>query len=62
MVIIELGAGGAVPTVRHTSERVVQRLNAKLIRINPQEESVPTGHIGLPMAAAEGTAHSKVSA
>jgi NAD-dependent SIR2 family protein deacetylase len=54
LVVIELGAGGAIPTVRHTSERVAQRLNGKLIRINPREASVPNGHIGLSLGAAEG--------
>jgi len=54
VAVIELGAGGAIPTVRHVSERVVQRLNGKLIRINPPENSVPAGHIGLPLGAAEG--------
>jgi NAD-dependent SIR2 family protein deacetylase len=54
VAVIELGAGGAIPTVRHTSERVVQRLEGKLIRINPREEKVPSGHLGLSMAAAEG--------
>ncbi len=51
--VIELGAGGVIPTVRHTSERVVQRFNGKLVRINPREENVPSGHISLPMGAAE---------
>ena len=54
VAVIELGAGGAIPTVRHTSERVVQRLGGKLIRINPRDDGVPTGHIGLPLGAAEG--------
>jgi NAD-dependent SIR2 family protein deacetylase len=54
VAVIELGAGGAIPTVRHTSERMVQRLGGKLIRINPREDSVPTGHLSLPMGAAEG--------
>lgn len=54
VAVIELGAGGAIPTVRNTSERVVQRLNGTLIRVNPRECNVPTGHIGLPMGAAEG--------
>jgi NAD-dependent SIR2 family protein deacetylase len=54
VAVIELGAGGAIPTVRHTSERVVQRLDGKLFRINPREENVPSGHIGLPMGAVEG--------
>lgn len=54
VAVIELGAGRAVPTVRHTSERVVQHLCGKLIRINPRDDCVPTGHISLPMGAAEG--------
>jgi NAD-dependent SIR2 family protein deacetylase len=54
VAVIELGAGGAIPTVRYTSERVVRHLAGKLIRINPREENVPSGHIGLPMGAAEG--------
>lgn len=54
VAVIEMGAGGAIPTVRHTSERVFQRLNGKLIRINPRDDSVPTGHIGLPLGAADG--------
>jgi len=54
VAVIELGAGGAIPTVRHTSERVVQRFNGTLIRINPREDTVPTGHIGLPMGDAAG--------
>jgi len=54
VAVIELGAGEAVPTVRYTSERVVQRLDGRLIRINLREDSVPNGHIGLPLGAAEG--------
>jgi len=54
VAVIELGAGDAIPTVRHTSETVVQRFKGKLIRINPREDSVPTGHIPLPLGAAEG--------
>jgi hypothetical protein len=54
LAVIELGAGSALPTVRHTSERVVRRLGGRLIRINPREETVPAGHLGLPLGAAEG--------
>ena len=54
LAVIELGAGGVIPTVRNPSERVVQRFHSQLIRINPREVSVPGGHIGLPMGAAEG--------
>ena len=54
LAVVELGAGGAIPTVRYTSERVVHRLKGKLIRINPREASAPNGHIGLSLGAAEG--------
>jgi len=48
LVIIEIGAGTAVPTVRVTGERIAKLLNAKLIRINPKEAwgadiSIPLG-------------------
>jgi NAD-dependent SIR2 family protein deacetylase len=50
-VIIECGAGTGVPTVRITSENIVSRYNATLIRINIREPYVPTGGIGLSMGA-----------
>ena len=53
LVIIELGAGSAVPTVRMTSERVARSLDATLVRINPQEPLVPGGHVSLPLGALE---------
>jgi NAD-dependent SIR2 family protein deacetylase len=53
LVVIELGAGSAVPTVRMTSERVASRCGATLIRINPREPQVSPGHIGLAMNALE---------
>jgi len=54
LAVIELGAGSAIATVRQTSERVVERIGGKLIRINPREHDVPDGQIGLPFWAAEG--------
>ena len=54
LAVVELGAGSAIPTVRYTSERVVERLGGTLIRINPREHEVPHGHIGLHFGAAEG--------
>jgi len=53
LVIIEIGAGSAVPTVRMTSERVASRSGATLIRINPREPQAPLGHTGLAMQALE---------
>lgn len=54
LVVIELGAGNAIPTVRNTSERIARRFNGTLVRINPREHDVPSGQIGLPFGAAEG--------
>ncbi|MDX1996451.1 MAG: Sir2 family NAD-dependent protein deacetylase [Thermoanaerobaculia bacterium] len=50
-VVIELGAGSAVPTVRWTSEGL-QRAGATLIRINPREPEGPRGTISLAGGAA----------
>jgi NAD-dependent SIR2 family protein deacetylase len=54
LAVIELGAGSAIPTVRHASERVLKTVSGTLIRINPREDNVPGGQIGLPLGAAEG--------
>jgi NAD-dependent SIR2 family protein deacetylase len=53
LVVVELGAGTAVPSVRHASEEMIDRLGAKLIRINPREPEVPPGQIGIAQGAAE---------
>jgi NAD-dependent SIR2 family protein deacetylase len=53
VVIVELGAGSAVPTVRMTSERVASRFGGTLIRINPREPHVPHGQIGISLNALE---------
>ena len=53
LVIIESGAGSAVPTVRLQSESVFSRLNASLIRINPREFTVPRGATGIPLGTKE---------
>jgi NAD-dependent SIR2 family protein deacetylase len=47
LVIVELGAGRAVPTVRHLSESVARRNDAPLIRINPREPEGPPGTLPL---------------
>ncbi len=53
LVVVEIGAGTAVPTVRLTSERVAARFGATLVRINPREPEVPRGQIVLPAGAVE---------
>lgn len=50
-VVIELGAGTAIPTVRYFSERFAPNL----IRINPREFALPSkGGIALPTCAEQG--------
>ena len=51
LAIVEMGAGTAVPTVRHTSEQIADRLGVPLIRINPRESF--GAEIELPMGAVE---------
>lgn len=41
-VVVEIGAGTAIPSVRHFSQRVIHEFGGRLIRINPRESSVPT--------------------
>ena len=53
LVILECGAGQAIPTVRHFSERVAEAAQATLIRINLREPEVPEGQIGLAIGALE---------
>ena len=50
LAIIEIGAGTAVPTVRHTSKQIAERFDIPLIRINPRESfgaaiELPTGAV-----------------
>jgi NAD-dependent SIR2 family protein deacetylase len=54
-VVIELGAGTAIPSVRLFSQRIVHQFDGRLIRINPCEPEVPTSDdVGLAMGALAG--------
>ena len=53
LVVIEMGAGTAIPTIRYLSERVGQNFNAKVVRVNPREAHIGKGHISLPCGALE---------
>ncbi len=53
LVIVECGAGTAIPTVRLTCQEIARRHDATLIRINLREPEAPEGHISLPMRAYE---------
>lgn len=54
LVIVECGAGTAVPTVRRFSERLARAAGGKLVRLNVREPEVPDGHVGLPLGALAG--------
>jgi NAD-dependent SIR2 family protein deacetylase len=54
LVVVECGAGQAIPTVRITCERVARLYGGTLIRINPREADVPPGHVSLPIGALAG--------
>ena len=52
VTVIEIGAGTAVPTVRHHCERISSRFGGTLIRINPRE-SEGANAVSVALGAAE---------
>lgn len=53
IVVVECGAGTAIPTIRLLGEQLVRRVGATLVRINPGEPRVPSGQIAIAAGAAE---------
>ena len=51
LVILECGAGQAVPTVRIACQNIADKYGGTLVRINTREHDVPPGHVSLPMGA-----------
>jgi NAD-dependent SIR2 family protein deacetylase len=51
IVVMECGAGTAIPTVRQLGERVSRMTEATLVRINVREPEVPRGQIGISAGA-----------
>jgi NAD-dependent SIR2 family protein deacetylase len=51
LVVIELGAGETVATIRREGEARAARYGGTLIRINPSDSQCGSGHISLPMSA-----------
>jgi NAD-dependent SIR2 family protein deacetylase len=41
-VVVEIGAGTAIPSVRHFSHHIIHKFGGRLVRINPREFTVPT--------------------
>jgi NAD-dependent SIR2 family protein deacetylase len=56
VVVVECGAGTAIPTVRLACEDIAARFDGKLIRINTREYDVSEGQIALPMRALDALA------
>lgn len=53
-VVIEMGAGTAIPTIRATSERLGRNCGATVIRINPRESQIEQPHLSLSLGAVQG--------
>jgi NAD-dependent SIR2 family protein deacetylase len=53
LVVVELGAGTAVPTVRMHAERL-QREGATIVRVNPREPHGPAGTVSVAAGALDG--------
>ena len=54
IVVIEVGAGTAIPTIRATSERIGRRAQATVIRINLREAAISPPHLSLPCTGLSG--------
>ncbi len=53
IVVIEIGAGSSVPTIRHISEQLGQRQQATVLRINPREPQIRAPHFSFSGGAVE---------
>jgi NAD-dependent SIR2 family protein deacetylase len=52
LVLVESGAGTAVPSVRHFGERLLRNFpGLLLVRLNLREPEVPAGHVGVAQCA-----------
>ncbi len=54
IVVIEIGAGTSVPTIRNLTLRLARSYNARVIRINPREYEISPPHISLPCGGLDG--------
>ncbi len=51
VVVVECGAGTAIPTIRNRCEEITAQPGRTLIRINPGEPEAPGGAISIPLPA-----------
>jgi NAD-dependent SIR2 family protein deacetylase len=54
LVVVEMGAGTAIPSIRWTSERLGSGGEALVVRINPREPEIGAPHLSLAVGALEG--------
>jgi NAD-dependent SIR2 family protein deacetylase len=53
-LVVELGAGTAIPSVRHFGQSVISHHNGRMVRINPREPQVASpSDVGLAAGALE---------
>ena len=48
IVVVEIGAGTSIPTIRHLSERLGRRRGVTVVRINPREPWIDDPHMSIP--------------
>jgi NAD-dependent SIR2 family protein deacetylase len=56
LVVVELGAGTAIPSIRATSERLGARADSLVVRVNPREAQIPSPHLSIAAGALEALA------
>jgi NAD-dependent SIR2 family protein deacetylase len=53
IVVVEMGAGSAIPTIRWHSQRLGRLPGATVIRVNPREPEIETPHLSIASGARE---------
>lgn len=53
LLVIECGAGLAIPTARHFSERLGRLPFARVVRVNVRESQIDAPHVGVALGARE---------
>ncbi len=54
MVVVEIGAGMIISTIRNMSENLGRKHKAQVIRINPRDYHISPPHISIPCGALQG--------
>lgn len=54
VVVVEIGAGTAIPTIRYLSERLGRSAGTTVVRINPREPQIGSPHLSIPCGGLEG--------